>query len=154
MATVTPAVVLVVDDDQEILRCYADWLQPEYTVRTANDGQEALELIGKQTDIVLLVRRMPDLSRDLVLQHLQTRCNEVMVAMISPLEPDADIVELPFDEHIHESTNREEIEATVESLLERAHYNQHRQRCYRLASKIAAFEETFSRSALESNGPY
>ncbi|MDX1748088.1 MAG: response regulator, partial [Halobacteriales archaeon] len=57
-------VVLIVDDEPEIVDLYNRRLKGTYAVRTAYGGTEALEEADESVDIVLLDRRMPDLSGD------------------------------------------------------------------------------------------
>ncbi|MDY7082664.1 MAG: response regulator, partial [Halobacteria archaeon] len=59
--------IVVVDDEQAVADMYYEWLEGEYDVKKAYDGEEALEKIDQDTDLVLLDRRMPGMSGDEVL---------------------------------------------------------------------------------------
>jgi CheY-like chemotaxis protein len=62
------ATVLVVDDEQRAADTYANVLASEYDTRTAYGGEEALELVETADfDVVLLDRRMPELTGDDIL---------------------------------------------------------------------------------------
>jgi CheY-like chemotaxis protein len=56
--------ILVVDDDPEILAMLRDFLESEgHTVRTAANGEEALEVLGEMApSLILLDMRMPVLD--------------------------------------------------------------------------------------------
>lgn len=54
------ATVLVVDDEKDLADVYAEHLKERYTVRTEYSGNEALEAMSPDVDVVLLDRRMPD----------------------------------------------------------------------------------------------
>jgi DNA-binding response OmpR family regulator len=134
--------VLIVEDETDLADLYAIYLSDLYEVQTANDGRTALELVGDETDIVLLDRRMPDMTGDEVLAEIRARGIDCRVAMITAVEPDLDIVEMPFDDYLVKPVTREDLHGLVEVLLRRAGYDERAQEFFRLASKKAALEST------------
>jgi DNA-binding NtrC family response regulator len=96
----------------------------EYDVRTAYGGEEALAAIDDDVDVALLDRRMPDLSGDEVLKRIRQRGIDVRVAMVTAVEPDFDIVNMPCQDYLVKSVDREDILDTVERLLRLAEYDQ------------------------------
>ena len=134
--------VLIVEDETDLADLYAIYLSDLYEVQTANDGRTALELVGDDTDIVLLDRRMPDMTGDEVLTEIRSRGVDCRVAMITAVEPDLDIVEMPFDDYLVKPVTREDLHELVEVLLRRAGYDERTQEFFRLASKKAALEST------------
>ncbi len=69
----TNQTVLVVDDEQGLADLYANWLEDRYTVHTSYNGTDALETLSQEIDVVLLDRRMPDMSGDEVLTEIRNR---------------------------------------------------------------------------------
>lgn len=136
----TDPTVLIVDDEPDLGGLYAGYLRPKYTVRTATSGTEALEKVDDAVDVVLLDRRMPDLSGDEVLAELRDRGLECRVAMLTAVEPDGDIVDMPFDEYETKPVERSDLVGLVEVLLERASYDERSQEYFSLVSKKAALE--------------
>jgi DNA-binding response OmpR family regulator len=134
------ATVLVADDEAALVDLYREFLADEYDVRTATDGTEALEQVDDAVDVVLLDRRMPDRSGDEVLSELRNRGLDCMVAMLTAVEPDTDIVEMPFDDYRVKPLDRSELLGLVELLVERATYDERSREFFRLASKKAALE--------------
>lgn len=65
--------VLLVEDDQLLIKMYSTKFTSEgFTVLTAKDGQQGLDMaIEKQPDIILLDMMMPRLSGDEVLKQLK-----------------------------------------------------------------------------------
>jgi len=143
--------VLIVEDETDLADLYAIYLSDLYEVQTANDGRTALELVGDDTDIVLLDRRMPDMTGDEVLTEIRSRGIDCRVAMITAVEPDLDIVEMPFDDYLVKPVTREDLHGLVEVLLRRAGYDERTQEFFRLASKKAALESTPDVSVEEEN---
>jgi len=80
----TAAAVLAVDDNATIRKAISMRLSSKgYTVVTAPDGKEALELIEKQDfDLVLLDLQMPGMRGEEVLQRLRRRYTETQLPVI------------------------------------------------------------------------
>ena len=134
--------VLVVEDEPDLAELYAIYLSDLYDVQTATDGETALELVDEVTDVVLLDRRMPDLTGDEVLKEIRARGLETQVAMITAVEPDVDIIEMPFDDYLVKPVTKDDLHGLVEVLLRRANYDERSQEFFRLASKKAALESS------------
>jgi CheY-like chemotaxis protein len=119
MSPASPQRVLVVDDDPQVAGLYAEWLGDDYRVTTADGGEAALEAIAEldRVDVVLLDRRMPDLSGDLVLVLLRDRGINCPVAMVAAVEPDRDVVALGFDDYLTKPATRAELRRTVDRLV-------------------------------------
>lgn len=132
--------VLVVDDETDLAELYTTFLTPEYQVRTATGGREALEKADGTVDIVLLDRRMPEMGGDEVLSELRDRGFDCQVAMLTAVEPDADIVDMPFDEYETKPVDRGDLIGLVEVLAERSTYDEQSQEYFTLAAKKAALE--------------
>lgn len=130
--------VLVVDD--ELAEVYTDILSTEYDVRSATGGEEALDTVDEDIDVVLLDRRMPQMSGDSVLAELRSRGLDCQVAMLTAVEPDCDIVDLPFDDYKLKPVSHDELVGLIETLTEKATYDNLSQEYFTLASKKAALE--------------
>ncbi|WP_311173647.1 response regulator transcription factor [Halobellus ordinarius] len=135
----TPRIV-VVEDETDLAELYAIYLSDEYDVETATDGESALEIIEEDTDVVLLDRRMPQMTGDEVLGEIRSRGIDCRVAMITAVEPDVDIVKMPFDDYLVKPVTREDLQSLVEVLLRRSDYDSRTQEFFQLASKKAALE--------------
>lgn len=134
--------VLVVDDEPQLLDVFSLFLEEEYAVRTANGGEEAIEEVDETVDAALLDRRMPDLRGDEVLQTFRERGYTFPVAMVTAVEPEFDIVELPFDEYVTKPIDGDYLRSVVELLLTRGEYDEESRAFFRLASKKAALESS------------
>jgi two-component system response regulator MprA len=77
------ATVLIVDDDAEVIRTFGSCLQLEgYTIRTATDGERALnETAG--ADAVILDVRMPTLDGLGFLRRLRSRGDSMPVLVVT-----------------------------------------------------------------------
>lgn len=147
-------VVLVVEDEPDLADLYAAWLGGEYDVRTAYGGQEALEELDDDVDVILLDRRMPGLSGDEVLDEVRDRGIDARVAMVTAVEPDFDIVEMGFDDYLVKPVTRESLLETVEGLYTRSAYDSRVQEFFAVSSKMAVLEAEKGRAALEDSEEY
>ncbi|MFB6198617.1 MAG: response regulator transcription factor, partial [Halobacteriaceae archaeon] len=87
-----PATVLVVEDERNLADLFGTWLEGEYDVRVSYTGEDALEEFDDGVDVVLLDRRMPDISGDEILKEINQSVHECQVAMVTGVDPDFDIV--------------------------------------------------------------
>lgn len=134
------ATVLVVDDEQEVADVYALQLENDYDVRVAYGGEAALEAIDDDVDVVLLDRRMPDLSGDEVLDRIRERDIDARVVVVTAVEPDFDIITMEFDDYLVKPVGRRRLVETVDHMLSRARYSDLLDEFYRTANKIATLE--------------
>ncbi|SNR43033.1 HalX domain-containing protein [Halorubrum ezzemoulense] len=134
------ATVLAVDDEPDLAELYRVYLDPSYDVRIATGGEEALDVMDDAVDVVLLDRRMPDMSGHEVLDAIRDEGYDARVAMLTAVEPDVDIVEMPFDDYKTKPVTKEDLVTLVEVLLHRAAFDERSQEFFALASKKAALE--------------
>ncbi|AQL43442.1 response regulator [Halorientalis sp. IM1011] len=145
------ATILVVDDETEVADVYALKLEREYDVRVAYGGQEALEKVDEDVDVVLLDRRMPDLSGDDVLAELRDRGLDCRVIMITAVDPDFDIIEMPFDDYLCKPVESGDLVGAVEQQLAAGEYDDRLTEYYEVTSKLALLEAEKTPRELEGN---
>ena len=150
------ATVVVVEDEPDLADLYAAWLEGSYDVHAAYGGEEALGVIDDldSVDVVLLDRRMPDVSGDEVLTALRERDVDARVAMVTAVEPDFDIVAMGFDDYLVKPVAREALEDTVAKLLLRDEYATGVRELFSLASKKALLEAEKSTAELDASEEY
>lgn len=149
----TKPTILIVDDEPDIREIYANRLNDSYNVRTSS-GSDALGSIDDGIDVVLLDRRMPDVSGDELLSQIRERNIDCKVAMLTAVAPDFDITDLGFDDYLVKPASKEEINDVVEQLLVRSTYDESVQQYFALASKRAVLKAEKSEAELESNSTF
>ena len=137
--------VLMVDDEKKVADAYALRLEGVADVSVAYGGQEALETIDEAgpPDVVLLDRHMPGLSGDEVLDRLRDRDVRSRVIMVTAIDPDLGILDMPFDDYLSKPVEREDLRAAVD------------QQCQVLAYDLLGeyFRLESTRAVLESELP-
>jgi len=146
--------VLVVDDEEAYVEAFARWLESEYDVRTATNGEDAFQQLDGAVDVILLDRRMPGLSGDEVLAEARARDIDCQIAMVTAVEPGTDIVEMGFDDYAVKPVSETELLELVAALLRRAAFDDKFRECFSLASKIAALEANRDPRELERSDEY
>ena len=114
------ATILAVDDERGLVDIYRTWFGDTYDVRTAFGGREALSAFDDSIDLVVLDRRMPGVSGDEVLETIREADHDCPVVMVTAVEPDEGMVELPFDAYVVKPIDKEELLETVQRTLARA----------------------------------
>lgn len=112
------ATVLVVDDEVTVADGYALRLQSEYETETAYGGEEALEILAERdVDVVLLDRRMPDVTGDEVLERVRAEGLDCRVVMLTAVDPGFGVIDMPFDDYLHKPVEREDLRTAIEQQL-------------------------------------
>ncbi|EMA00878.1 HoxA-like transcriptional regulator [Haloarcula vallismortis ATCC 29715] len=143
--------ILVVDDEPAVADVYAEQLQDRYVVETAYSGEAALSKLDSTVDVVLLDRRMPDLSGDEVLSAIREKRYDTRVAMVTAVDPDFDIIEMPFDDYVLKPVSKEDLFQTIEQLLLYADYEERLRECYSLTAKYAALDSSKPQAVLDES---
>lgn len=108
--------VLMVDDEKTVADAYALRLEDVAEVTVAYSGEGALDTIddGRVPDVVLLDRHMPAMSGDEVLERIRERELETRVIMVTAIDPDLDVLDMPFDDYLSKPVDRADVIAAVD----------------------------------------
>lgn len=145
--------VLIVDDDEEVVELYEQWLSDVYDIRTAADGEDAMSALD-DVDVALLDRRLPGLSGDDVAAEIARRDENCMTAMVTGVEPDVDILQISCGEYLVKPVDRDQLIETIERLRKRARYDDRLAECAALAAKRGAIEAAHHEAELQTNQEY
>lgn len=116
------AKVLVVDDERPLADLFDEWVREKWTCETVYSGTEALDVVNEDVGLVLLDRQMPGKSGEEVLDELRNMDYSLQVMMVSGVEPDVDLVELPIDDYLQKPVDRVLLQEKIEELLLRRMY--------------------------------
>lgn len=147
-------VVLIVEDELELADLYRDWLSDEYTVRIAATGAEAMDKIDSAIDVAILDRQVPDKSGDEILHAIEDRGYSCQAIMVTAVEPDFDIIPLPFDEYLTKPISCAELVETVDRVRALGEIDEDILKYYGLASKIGLLNAHKPEYALNANAQY
>jgi DNA-binding response OmpR family regulator len=143
--------VLVVDDESEVADVYALRLRDQFETRVAYSGEAALEEMDVDIDIVLLDRRMPDISGDEVLDEIREKGYDCRVIMLTAVDPGLDIVDMPFDDYLCKPVEKANLVEAIEQQLDVMRYDEKLSAYLELTSKIALLESELSPEEAEGN---
>jgi DNA-binding response OmpR family regulator len=141
--------VLVVDDEEQIADLYQHRLDDTYDVLKAYDGTEAIEKVDETVDVVTLDRRMPDLNGGEVLAQIRANDYDCRVVMVTAVNPEADIVEMAFDDYLNKPVDKDTLVEAVEHQLTVREYSETFQELNQACSKINALKAEKASNELE-----
>lgn len=106
--------VLVVEDERALADMFGSYLEPEYEVRVAYSGEQAIELLEFEPDVVVLDRRMNGLSGEEVLRAIEARNDGIRVAMVTGVQPDFEIADFGIDAYLVKPIDEDDLREAVE----------------------------------------
>lgn len=120
----TRPTVLIVDDDPRLVKMHESWLADNYDIERAYNGRQALRTLSEDIDVVLLDRRMPGLSGETVLEKIRDLGLDCRVVMLTAVEPDFDVAEMPFDAYVVKPGFKPKLESVIEDVLARSSHDE------------------------------
>ena len=145
------ATVLVVDDEAEVADVYALRLRDQYETETAYGGVAALDRLDDDIDVVLLDRRMPGVGGDEVLEEIRERDVSTRVIMITAVDPDFDIIDMPFDDYLCKPIEKEDLVAAIDQQLAARRYDDRLSEYLEVTSKLALLKGEKTARTLDGN---
>lgn len=125
------ATILVVEDDKNIRLLTTARLKPHYTVLTACDGEEAIDIFYKQhIDLIVADIMMPNMDGYELVKCLREYKQDVPVIFLtakSAFEDKRKGFASGIDDYMTKPVNYEELIWRIEALLRRANINASRQ---------------------------
>jgi DNA-binding response OmpR family regulator len=146
--------VLAVDDEEDVVALYEQFLGDGYDVRMAKTGEEALRSVDDGVDVVMLDRRLPDIDGEVVLERIRERGLDCRIVVVTGVDPGFDIIEMEFDDYLVKPVREREVRETVDHLLARLRYSDLLTEYYRVASKVAALKAAKSDETLRANDEF
>lgn len=146
--------ILLVEDEPELADLYSTWLTDHYAVETVATGEAAIQVLDDSLDLVLLDRRLPDISGDEVLDHIETEYPGLPVAVVSAVTPGFGIMDTGIEHYLVKPVERPELLDLVEKLLHRSTRSGSGQELSRLQNKKSTLEAVFSDNELHRRDEY
>ncbi len=136
--------VLIVDDNEALADAYSDCLSNQYDTCVAYSGSEAVERMSDDVAVIILDRRMPEMTGDEVLSIVKENY-DCRVIILTAVDAGPDILSLPFDEYLLKPLNRDALVEAVERQLALADADE-------TASEFVAVSSTLAALTRESWG--
>lgn len=146
--------VLIVDDEENVAEMHAYRVERKYKALVATGGNEALDAISTNTDIVILDRRMPKLSGDEVLDKIRDQGYNCQVVMVTAINAGEKINELDFDDYITKPIGDDTLLRAIEEQLDVKRLNIATTKLISTQNKIEVMEEEHSQPELDDNEEY
>ena len=151
MADPSDPTILIVDDEEMVAESYELYLQDDYnTIVELSGGAALMELDQNEVDLVLVDRRMPGMSGDVVIEHIDKWEMDFQVIMITAVDPDIDLVEMPCDGYLTKPVSEDELVDAVGRALAIKQYEDLIAEYNQLAEKYEVLTAEFSSRELAS----
>jgi len=144
--------VLIVDDEEDLAELYAHYLEDDYETRVALTSGEALVELTPAVDLMLLDRRLPGMSGDELLSHTEDWEVDCQVILVTAVDLDTDIIEMPFDGYLTKPISRDELRTAVEQAFLVDRYEELLLEYYTLRKKYAALDAEVPDDKADSEG--
>jgi len=146
--------VLIVDDEESLGELYSQYLADQYETRVATTSGEALVELTEEIDLVLLDRRLPGMSGDELLEHIQGWEVDCQVIMVTAVDPDIDIIEMPCDGYLTKPVSEDELVDAVERAFLIDHYEDLIAEYNQLSEKYEVLTSQFSSRELANKNRF
>lgn len=146
--------VLIVDDEERVANTYDLRLGTEYDTEVVLSGEQAVQAIDEETDVVLLDRRMPGMTGDDVLEQIRKRGFDCRVVMLTAVDPDFDIADMDIDDYVVKPVDKDELRTVVDRALTISEYNEQMQELSSLKLKRNVLEVELSNRELHESEQY
>jgi DNA-binding response OmpR family regulator len=143
--------ILIVDDEEDVADLHEYRLGKIYNTTAVYGGEAALEQLNSTFDVVVLDRRMPDMTGGEVLTELRKRNYGCYVIMATAVEPTGEILEMPFDEYMEKPVGANELIDNIERSLAIRTKNELTERIERVQNKIELMESKYTAPQLQSS---
>lgn len=146
--------VLVVEDESSLVEIYAHWLRESYSVRTAENGEEALKIVDSAVDIMILDRLMPGMTGEAVVDAVRERGLDCQIVMATAVESNFDLIEEGADASLMKPITKDELLTTVSQLYDRGDYLELEEEYFDLLAERATSKANMSASEQQTNEEY
>lgn len=150
----TNQTVLIADDEPGLVELYGAWLTPDWNVRLARTGVEALSKFDDEVDVVIVDQQMPQMNGDEVAHHIRTSGSSCSIGMVTSVEPRISILDWPLDEYVQKPIVRSSFRTTVEQLAIRAEFEACVREYFGLGSKLRTLRATTDEDKLRRTEAY
>lgn len=153
MADTREKTILIVDDEEVVAESYQLYLEDKYETRIETTGGAALAELDptdREIDLILLDRRMPGMSGDVVANHVDDYELDYQVLMVSAVDPDLDILDIPCDGYLTKPVSEEEIVTAVERAFLVSYYKELITEYNAVVEKYDVLVDQFSKEELSN----
>lgn len=150
MNTGSERTILIVDDEESLAELYGRYLDEEYETRIAFTSGEALVELTADIDLVLLDRRLPGMSGDELLDHINDWETDCQVILVTAVDIDVDIIDMPCEGYLKKPVSRQEMLDAVEQAFLIDRYEELIFEYYEVRKKYAALDAEFSRDEIDA----
>ncbi len=146
--------ILIVEDEADLADMYFTWLKDDYHVEVYLSGEDAINRLRPDIDVVLLDRRIPDISGDQILHEIRSMQLPAYVVMVTAMEPDESILEMDFDDYLVKPIEEDDLVDVVDRMLDRQRHDDRLRELFQVVSKLATIEAKLDGKSRQQSETY
>ena len=146
--------VLIVDDEPDLADLFAYWVEQTHAVEVAYSGHEALQIVDDSVDVILLDRRMPQLSGDFVLSELRERGSSCQILMTTAVDPSVSIIEMEMDAYLSKPISGDALVDAIDHAMVIGRETHSTRQYAALRARLDALEEALPARTLAGSPAY
>lgn len=139
--------VLVVEDEPMAADVLVQYLQDSYHVTHSPSGCDALKSLSPATDIVVLDRRLDDLTGREVASRVKSEADSCLVLVVSAVRPGEQLADLPVDDYVQKPVKKEALVRRLKALQARLRLAASEREYLAVESRRRALEAEHGRQA-------
>lgn len=146
--------ILVAEDNPDCRDLYSIWLGDDHDLQLTTDGTEAREKLDETVDLLFLDRDMPGQSGTEVAHEVRSMACDPYVVMVSSMDPDFDIVDVPIDRYVQKPVAESDLQSVVEQCRAQETYQEALDEYFALTAKLATIEAEKDKEELTASDEY
>lgn len=139
--------VLVVEDEPMAADILVQYLQDSYQVTHSPSGRDALESLSPATDIVVLDRRLDELTGSEVASRIRSEADSCLVLVVSAVRPGEQLADLPVDDYVQKPVREDAMVRRLKALEARLRLEASEREYLAVESRRRALEAERGRQA-------
>lgn len=145
------ATVLLVEDDRRLVEMHETWLEEDFDVRAATDGESARELLTDEVDVLVTDRRTAGLSGPQLAQFVELSGFDCAIVFLSSMPVDETLLDVRFDDYVRKPTSPEDLRELVDRWHSIVEQGEDRREYESVTSRMSLFESALGQDQLRGN---
>lgn len=114
-----PSDILIIEDERDTANLYQNYLEDEYTTTLATSGEQAIEELNPDIDLLLLDLNLPRMNGEEVIEAIQNdevRHNDPRIIILTTREPTPQILDYPIDKYKMKPVYRDDLHNLINDI--------------------------------------
>lgn len=114
-----PSNILIIEDERDTANLYQDYLSEDYSTKLATSGEQALEKLTPDIDLILLDLNLPRMNGEEVLEMIErgeVNHSDPRIVILTTREPTDDVLKYPIDKYRMKPIYRDDLHNVIDDI--------------------------------------